>query len=111
MDKAHTRELFGLSQSDFDKINELLCENKNIKKAIIYGSRAKGNYKPGSDIDLTILGDISWRELNQLESDLDDAMLPYQFNLSLFEHIDNKELIDHINRIGSVFYQQNETFA
>ncbi len=96
--------LFGLSQVDYDKIKRVLHQQENIDKVIIYGSRAKGTYKAGSDIDLTILGNCSWQELNQLESKLDDIMLPYKFDLSLYNHIDNKQLLEHISRVGNVFY-------
>ena len=57
-------------------------------------------------IDLTIIGNCTWKELNKLESELDDIMLPYQFDLSLYEFIDNKQLIEHINRVGKVFYSR-----
>jgi len=103
--------LFGLSQRDYDKIYETIAHTQGVEQAIIYGSRAKGNFKAGSDIDLTISGKMTWVEFHQLESQLDDLMLPYQFDLSLLANIDNKKLVDHINRAGKIFYRRNEVYG
>ena len=71
----------------------------------MYGSRAKGNYRPGSDIDLTLKGrGINLEQLNAISNDLDDLLLPYTFDLSIFHHITNRELLGHIERVGKVFY-------
>jgi len=96
--------LFGLSDTDRQKIITVFSSCPKVEKVIIYGSRAKGNYKPASDIDLTIFGDLDWQTFNQLESLLDELFLPYQIDLSIFSQIDNPDLIDHIKRIGQTFY-------
>lgn len=74
---------------------------------VLYGSRAKGNYRQGSDIDLCIKAN-SWneRKLLSLENEIDDLLLPYKIDLSLYHQIENMALIDHINRVGKVFYSQ-----
>ncbi len=97
--------MFGLSQQDIQAICGCFARFPAIRKVIIYGSRAKGNYKPGSDIDLTICDDqFSLADLMRLEVELDDLLLPYKIDLSLKSRITNPELIDHIERIGKVFY-------
>jgi len=71
----------------------------------LYGSRAKGNFKNGSDIDLTLKGDnISLTVLNSIVNQIDDLLLPYSFDLSIFNKITNPDLIEHISRVGLVFY-------
>jgi predicted nucleotidyltransferase len=78
----------------------------SIERAVIYGSRAKGNYKPGSDIDLTLFGPaITEAELLALENRLDDLLLPYTFDISRFHTLQNPQLIDHIQRVGQDFYK------
>ena len=75
---------------------------------VLYGSRAKGNYREGSDIDLTLMGDVlSHTQLNRIETQIDDLLLPYAIDLSIFESIDNANLIDHIRRVGVVFYERD----
>lgn len=96
---------FGLDKSTLDKINSVFCNYIDIEKVILYGSRAKGNYKNGSDIDLTLFGKkLNLSTLSKIDNEIDDLLLPYTFDLSLFHNIDNSDLIDHIHRVGQVFY-------
>jgi predicted nucleotidyltransferase len=78
-----------------------------IETVLIYGSRAKGNFRPGSDIDLTLLGkELDSSLLNRILIELDDLNMPYMLDVSLFEQIGSEELLSHIERIGKVFYQK-----
>lgn len=96
---------FGLPPESVTAIRNVLSSHSEITTVLLYGSRAKGTYKNGSDIDLTIMDkDIDSRLINRLEQELDDLYLPYSIDLSLFDHIDNENLIDHIKRVGVVFY-------
>jgi uncharacterized protein len=98
-------EHFGLKQSTIDRINRVFSDYPIIKKVLIYGSRATGCYRNGSDIDLTILGEaLTHQHLNRIETQLDDLLLPYSIDLSLFQNIDNPDLIHHINCVGKIFY-------
>ena len=81
-----------------------------VEQAILYGSRAKSNYTACSDIDLTLAGkEINLNLINIITSKLDDLLLPYMIDASIFSHIDNADLIDHINRVGKVFYVKEGT--
>lgn len=98
---------FGLKQQQIEAIINCLAQYQAIEQVVIYGSRAKGNYKRGSDIDLTIIDDgLSFSELLQLETKLDDLLLPYKIDLSLKRQISNPDLIEHINRIGIILYEK-----
>jgi predicted nucleotidyltransferase len=97
---------FGLKEYNIIKINQIFAQNKKIEKVLLYGSRAIGNYKEGSDIDLTIIGNIEFQELQRIINDLDDLLLPYKFDISIFSDINNKDLIDHIKRVGIIFYKK-----
>ncbi|MDD5247869.1 MAG: nucleotidyltransferase domain-containing protein [Rhodocyclaceae bacterium] len=98
---------FGLPQAVVDQINSILTGYPSIDRVVIYGSRAKGNFRPGSDIDLTVIGDrFSEAELLRLETQLDDLLLPYSIDLSRFQAIQSQDLIDHINRVGRSFYSK-----
>ncbi len=75
---------------------------------VIYGSRAKGTFKPASDIDLTLLGEkLNLTIQYKIENDLDDLMLPYLFDISIFNQISNTDLVEHINRVGIVFFERS----
>jgi predicted nucleotidyltransferase len=97
----------GLSANTVERIVTALAHYPEIEKAVLYGSRAKGNYRTGSDIDLTLFGDrLNHTLLMRLENELDDLLLPYKFDLSLFADLTHAELIDHIRRVGVVFYEK-----
>jgi predicted nucleotidyltransferase len=98
--------MFGLKQHHIDAINRCFARWPGIEQVILYGSRAKGTYKNGSDIDLTIVGDLDYHALLALENQLDDLLLPYKIDLSLLHTIDNPDLTDHIGRVGQVFYEK-----
>ena len=98
----------GLKPSDLERIKLIFKHHLEIDKVIIYGSRAKGNYKDYSDIDITLLGDvIDLTNQHKIESELDDLLLPYKFDVSTFNKIRNVELIEHIKRVGKVIYTKS----
>jgi len=99
----HTK--YGLKSHIIENIQKVFENFSEVEKVILYGSRAKGNYRIGSDIDLTIIGtDIDLSKLNEIENRLDDLMLPYTFDISVFSHIKNDGLLDHIKHVGKEFY-------
>ena len=64
---------FGLRDKDLDNIIKTMQQFSEIKKAAIFGSRAKGNYKPGSDVDIAIWGnDISFTTLSRINAILEE---------------------------------------
>ncbi len=98
---------YGLTEKTIQAVNMVFSKYENIEAAVLYGSRAKGNYSPGSDIDLTLKGEgIKLQQHNRINIELDDLLLPYTFDLSIFNHISNPDLIVHVERVGKVFYQQ-----
>ena len=98
---------FGLKPEHIEAICQCFAQYPAIEQVILYGSRAKGNFKDGSDIDLTIIdANATFSELSQLENKLDDLLLPYKIDLSLKRQINNPDLLNHIDRIGKVFYKQ-----
>lgn len=100
-------ETTGLQTQQIDAINHVFAKYPQIEQVILYGSRAKGNFKSGSDIDLTIIDQaLSFSELLHIQSQLDDLLLPYKFDLSLKRSISNPDLLEHINRVGKIFYQK-----
>ena len=101
---------FGLKAEIIEQVNCIFAKYPQIKKAIIYGSRAKGNYKAGSDIDLSLIGeDLILSILYAVELEIDDLLLPYTFDISIFNQISNPDLIEHINRVGLAFYTMQKT--
>ncbi|ACT96435.1 nucleotidyltransferase domain-containing protein [Dyadobacter fermentans] len=104
--------MYGLSEKTIKAIHGVFANHPPIERAILYGSRAKGNYRKGSDIDLVLVGaalDLSL--IFKIELELDDLMLPYRIDLSAYHQIENRELVEHIDRAGVVFYERVDTSA
>jgi predicted nucleotidyltransferase len=100
---------FGLPESAIEQICAIFAAHPEIERAVLYGSRAKGNFKPGSDIDLTLFGtDLSHELLLDLLVELDDLLLPWMIDLSLFASLNHPALQEHITRVGVLFYQRQE---
>jgi uncharacterized protein len=96
---------FGLKEEVIEAIQQVFALHPEVEKAILYGSRAKGNYKPASDIDLTLIGgNIDTTLLHNISWELDDLLLPYTFDLSIYHQLNNTALLDHINRVGILFF-------
>lgn len=110
-----TEALFGLSADTLKKIRHTLAQHSHVERAVVYGSRAKGNYKPGSDIDLTLHAApgalIDHRELSNILEKIDDLLLPYTVDLSVFDQLTNAELREHIERVGQVLYSRGGTLG
>ncbi len=102
--------MYGLKDIHIKKILSVFVRYKAIDKAILYGSRAKGTHHNSSDIDLSLVGnDLDLNILMRVENELDDILLPYKIDLSIYNKIENPDLIEHINRVGIVFYRKEDT--
>jgi type I restriction enzyme S subunit len=103
---------YGLSETAVGKVCAVFARFPAIEKAVLYGSRAKGNYKTGSDIDLTLYGEALTSDLlPAIASALDDLHLPYTFDLSVFDELNHAKLREHIERVGVLFYQRADQGA
>ena len=99
--------LYGLNEETLQSLINIFKSYPQISRVILYGSRAKGNYRKGSDIDFTLYGEGLTSELMyQVDERIDELYLPYKVDISVFNHLDNKDLIEHINRVGKVFYRR-----
>ncbi|NBI13871.1 nucleotidyltransferase domain-containing protein [[Haemophilus] felis] len=100
---------FGLSERSTARIKAILAKYPEVEQAIIYGSRAKGNYREGSDVDLTLKGSQLTHEIAaRIWNDLDDSYLPYLFDLSIYHQLTHAPFIEHIDRVGQLFYQREQ---
>ena len=97
----------GLDADAVEKIRGVFTQFPELDKAVLYGSRAMGTFKPGSDIDLTLVGAALTPDvLASISIALDDLLLPLTMDLSLFDSLDNPELREHIERVGVALYQR-----
>lgn len=99
---------FGLRKSDLEYIINTIKKFDEIEKAVIFGSRAMGNYKPGSDVDIAIYGEnITFDTISSLNAMLDEqGPLPYFFDIVDYTHLNHVELKKHIDSVGKVIFQK-----
>lgn len=101
MDVNEIGKRTGLKEKDIILLKEILFSNAAVEDAVIYGSRAKGSWKPFSDIDITLIGEnITHTDLIGLMMKFEDSALPYMVDLNIFSTLANPALRDHINRVG-----------
>ena len=97
--------LFGLPDEVLPRLLAILTSNPKIRQVTLYGSRAKGNWRRGSDIDLCIDGaDLSLRDLDEIDARIDDLLLPWKVDITVLQQIDNPDLVEHIERVGVRLY-------
>lgn len=104
---------YGLPDATIQKICSVFAKFPQVEKAVLYGSRAKDNFKNGSDIDLTLYGsgNLTLNVLYKIMDEFDDLLLPYTIDLSLFQDISDSDMIAHIRRVGVNFYEKQEALA
>jgi len=102
---------FGLSKNTVNILKIFFARFPEIDEVKIYGSRAKGNYRKGSDVDFAIYGNISFRLLARIIEEIDELATPYKYDVTDYKTIKNQDLKAHIDRIGKTFYnKETQTF-
>lgn len=98
--------LYGLPKKTVEDIREVFSRFPEIDRAVLYGSRAKGTQRPGSDIDITlhVKNKKSLNFLYKVSNTIDELHLPWGVDLSLIDFIENESLLEHIERVGIEFY-------
>jgi predicted nucleotidyltransferase len=100
---------FGLQTQDMNFILSALRHLPEIERAAIFGSRAKGNFKPGSDVDIAIWGEkVNFDTISRLHAHLEDeSPMPYFFDVVDYTHLTHQSLKDHIDRVGIIIYERD----
>jgi predicted nucleotidyltransferase len=98
---------FGLKEEEEQLLKSIFSKYDSLNKVIVYGSRAKGTFNERSDLDLVITeSNIDRSLIGQIISEINNSNFPYLLDLQDFSTLKNKQLIDHIDRVGKVFYSR-----
>lgn len=91
----------GIEPEHLKKILGVFRTHPQIKDVLLFGSRANGNYREGSDIDLALKGNkLASQLLTQISMDYDALYLPWKLDVIIYDQIENAELKDHVDRVG-----------
>ena len=103
----NTTNAFGLTNRDMKTLLDTFAKYPEIKEVHLFGSRAKGNYKTGSDIDLAAMNEgVNTKIISVINSLLSESSLPYKVYFVNFFELTNQDFIDHIKRVGVPFYKR-----
>jgi len=93
---------FGFSDSQMNLIKQAISQIHGIESTVLFGSRAMGNYKPGSDVDIAIKGPEIHRDgASRLRAQLNEELpLPYFFDIVHYDTLESASLIEHIDQQG-----------
>lgn len=97
----------GLIKEDIKTLHEIFEKFPEIKEVLVFGSRAMGNHKKGSDVDLVLKGDAKSDISLNIQVIIDDTNLPYFFDIVWYEELTNENLKKHIDEYGKVIYKRN----
>lgn len=98
--------VFGLPVTSVQALQSVLAWYGRVAKGDIYGSRAMGRFRPGSDIDIALRGEeLTMADLLAIDREIDDLDLPYKVDLSIYHLIQDPALRDHIDRVGCALYE------
>lgn len=100
-------EHFGLYEKSYNHILNFFKTQPKVEMVKIYGSRAKGNWEKGSDIDFAVFGDLTYSDISHIAYELYELPTPYKFDVTHYETLEHEGLKDHIDRVGIVFYQKS----
>ena len=97
---------YGLSDRTLNTLDSIFRKYPGIRQVVLYGSRAKGEYRNDSDIDLSLKTDSSFthKDLLDITGDFDDSDMPYFVDILIYENLSNPSLKEHIDRVGKVLY-------
>lgn len=93
-------EKFGIAERHWQKILTLLTQDAEITSVILFGSRAMGNFRPGSDIDLCLKGNVNPDTILKILNQYDLLFLPWKLDLVVWNEIQSPDLREHIQRVG-----------
>ncbi|MGJ3495470.1 putative nucleotidyltransferase (plasmid) [Piscirickettsia salmonis] len=98
----------GISERSMKSLCKIIKNYPSISQVLLYGSRAKGTYYPHSDIDLCLVGEISFLNLSRIKADFIDSDIPLEVDLCVYSEITNEALKRSIDLDGIQLYgEQN----
>jgi predicted nucleotidyltransferase len=97
---------FGLTNEQIELIVSVFISEKCIKKAVIFGSRSLGTFKPYSDIDIALFGELSSSDAEHIKLILEELPIIYSFDVLAYGDIQNPALLEHVKQYGKVLFER-----
>jgi predicted nucleotidyltransferase len=98
----------GLQDRDIATLHTIFKKYPEITLVYLFGSRAKGNFEPGSDIDLAVMdSNVSGETIRSVKEEIEESSLPYFSDILSYHALENKDLREHIERVGIELYKSS----
>ena len=98
---------YGIPETDLNALISELKKNTEIDEIILFGSRAKGTFRNGSDFDIALKGgNLKLNDILDATLVIDKLLLPYKLDLVIYTRIEEPALIEHINRVGKILFKR-----
>ena len=98
----------GLERQDREIIIDILSSNEKVERAVLYGSRVLGTFRPASDIDIALFGDsLTFSDIAQLAYTLEETTIPQKIDLLLYNTLMNHDLRNHIAESGVEWFNHS----
>jgi predicted nucleotidyltransferase len=96
---------FGLTERDMQTLVSIFQKYSEVKSVYLFGSRAKGTFKPGSDVDLAVMNEgVSDKTIRAIKAAFEESTLPYSVDVAHLAAIEHRELKEHVSRVGVEIY-------
>ena len=99
--------MFGLYEKSYKLLMEYFFSKKEIDEVRIYGSRAMGTERPGSDVDFAIFTNVDRNMMGEIKADLEELQTPYLYDVTDMKFLSYLPMRGHIERVGKVFYRRD----
>ncbi|MCL2739762.1 MAG: nucleotidyltransferase domain-containing protein [Oscillospiraceae bacterium] len=100
-------EKIGMTEKQFSDIVSVFAKFPQIERAVVFGSRAKGNFKKYSDVDICLYGEFDYLFDEHIKLELDELYVIFEFDVLSYNHLSNEKLKEHIDRVGITIYERN----
>lgn len=106
--KVAELEKTGLAERHIVLLQNILSRHARVSAARIFGSRATGSHKPGSDIDIVLFGDVEAAECALIKTEISDTTIPYFTDILIFDKITNSALVEKIENESILIYTKEQ---
>ena len=100
----------GLKERHRKAVIDIIAANVRVERAVLFGSRCTGSFRPASDVDVALFGDrLSMSDQIALAAAMEDLTIPQRVNLLLYGTVGSTALRKHIETEGIEWYRRRDT--
>ena len=100
----------GLKERHRAAVIDIIAANARVERAVLFGSRATGTFRPASDVDVALFGErLSMSDQFDLAAAIEELTIPQRVHLLLYATVDSIALREHIETEGIEWYRRRDT--